>query len=335
MVQEQICILGTGQMAVTCSTLLAQNLHQVTLLGLPQEVDVLQRTGESPHMPGVKVPQGVEVTSDVAVVERASLVVCALPTQVLAGALANLRSAGAALSMPVVSCVKGIELTTGRRPSQIIMQEGGAEAVAVLSGPNIAAEVVRRKPAGAVVACEDGSLAERARATFATDYFRVYTNEDVIGVEFAGATKNVIALAAGIIDGLSLGNNSKASLITRGIVEIARLGVALGASAETFYGLAGIGDLITTCVSPEGRNRTVGEAVARGKPLQRVLDELGSVAEGVPTTKAVRELARSRGIEMPICEAVHAVLFEGKPVRDAILELMTREPKSERTRDYL
>jgi glycerol-3-phosphate dehydrogenase (NAD(P)+) len=232
--------------------------------------------------------------------------------------------------VPVVSCVKGIELTTGRRPSQIIMQDGGAKAVAVLSGPNIAAEVVRRKPAGAVVACEDAILGERVRATFATDYFRVYTNEDVIGVELAGATKNVIALAAGIIDGLALGNNAKASLITRGIVEIARLGVSLGASAETFYGLAGIGDLITTCVSPEGRNRTVGEAVARGKPLQQVLAELGSVAEGVPTTRAVRELARSRGIELPICEAVYVVLFEGKPVRDAILELMTREPKAER-----
>ena len=329
MAQEQICILGTGQMGVTCSTLLAQNRHQVTLLGLPQEVEFLRRTGESPHMPGVKVPDGVEVTSAAAAVGRASLVVCALPTQVLGGALAKLRQAGAEFAVPVVSCAKGIELSTGRRPSQIIMQDGGAEAVAALSGPNIAAEVVRHKPAGAVVACEDLALGQRVRGAFATDYFRVYTNDDVIGVEFAGATKNVIALAAGIIDGLGLGNNAKASLITRGIVEIARLGASLGASPQTFYGLAGIGDLITTCVSPEGRNRTVGEAVARGRPLQQVLDELGSVAEGVPTTRAVRDLARSRGIEMPICEAVHSVLFEGKPVRDAILELMTREPRSE------
>jgi glycerol-3-phosphate dehydrogenase (NAD(P)+) len=330
MPQEQICVLGTGQMGVTCSTLLAENKHQVTLLGLPQEVEILRRIGESPHMPGVKVPPSVEVTADATAVGQASLVVCALPTQVLAGALAKLRAAGAAFeATPVVSCVKGIELTTSRRPSQILRQDGGVEMVAVLSGPNIAAEVVRRKPAGAVVACEDALMAERVRATFATDYFRVYTNDDIIGVEFAGATKNVIALAAGIIDGLGLGNNAKASLITRGIVEIARMGVALGASAETFYGLAGIGDLITTCVSPEGRNRTVGEAVAKGRPLKMVLEELGSVAEGVPTTNALRDLARSRGIEMPICEAVYAVLFEGKPVRDAILELMTREPKSE------
>ena len=329
MASERICILGTGQMAVTCATILSDNHHSVTLLGLPEHVEALSQRRESPHMPGIPLPPRAQVTADCQVLAGASLIVCALPTQVLAPNFAAYRASGLVLSGPVVSCAKGIELDTMRRPSQIITAVGGVDAVAVLSGPNIAAEVVRRKPAGAVVACEDSRIAERVRAAFATDYFRVYTNRDVIGVELAGALKNVIALAAGIIDGLGLGNNAKASLITRGIVEITRLGASLGASPETFYGLAGLGDLITTCVSPDGRNRTVGEAVGRGHRLEAVLAELGSVCEGVPTARAVRDLARRQGVEMPIVDAVNAVLFDGKDVRAAIVELMTRGPKSE------
>jgi glycerol-3-phosphate dehydrogenase (NAD(P)+) len=323
-----VCILGTGQMAVTCATLLCDNGRSVALLGLPGHVDALNKNRESPHMPGVRLPDAARATDDPGVLREASLVVCALPTQVIAEVLAGYRAAGVSITSPVVSCAKGIELNTMRRPSQIIA-EAGAGAVAVLSGPNIAAEIVRRKPAGAVVACDDANLAEQVRSALATDYFRVYTNRDIIGVELAGALKNVIALAAGIIDGLGLGNNAKASLITRGIVEMSRLGVSLGASAETFYGLAGLGDLITTCVSPEGRNRTVGEAVGRGRKLQEVLDELGSVAEGVPTARAVIDLARRQGVEMPIAEGVYSVLFEGRDVRQAIVALMTREPRSE------
>lgn len=325
MAREHVCILGTGQMAVMCATLLCDNGHDVTLVGRPGSITVLRDTGRSAHLSDVAIPATCKLSSDPRQV-AAPLVICALPTQVLSVLLAGFSLAIDPSSV-FVSCSKGIEISTGQRPSQVIARY--ISRAAVLSGPNIAAEVIRRKPAGAVVACEEASLAERVRAAFATDYFRVYTNRDVIGVELAGAIKNVIALAAGIIDGLALGNNAKASLITRGIVEITRLGVALGASPETFYGLAGLGDLITTCVSPEGRNRSVGEAVARGRPLQQVLAELGSVAEGVPTARAVRDLAEQHGIEMPICDAVHAVLFENKPVREAILALMTREPKSE------
>jgi glycerol-3-phosphate dehydrogenase (NAD(P)+) len=164
-----------------------------------------------------------------------------------------------------------------------------------------------------------------------TEWFRVYTNPDVIGVELAGATKNIVAIAAGIIDGLGAGNNAKAALVTRGLVEITRLGVAMGARSETFIGLAGLGDLITTCVSPEGRNRTVGERVGKGQKLEEILGGMDSVAEGVPTTRAVMELARRSRVEMPITEAVHAVLFEGKDVLNALSDLMTRDPKPERT----
>src|SRR5439155_16284636 len=187
-------------------------------------------------------------------------------------------------------------------------------------------------PATAVAAAADESIAVRVQQVFSTQWFRVYTNPDAIGVELAGATKNVIAIAAGILDGLAAGNNAKAALVTRGLVEITRLGVAMGALESTFHGLAGLGDLITTCVSPEGRNRTVGEQIGKGRKLQDILDQMDSVAEGVPTTRAVRELARRFDVDMPITEAVHAVRFEAKDVLHALADLMTREPKPERVK---
>ena len=326
MAVERVCILGTGQMATMCATLLCDNGHEVMLLGKPASIDHIRSRGESPHLPGVPLPKGITLDNVAAPAAAApSIIVGAVPTQAMRSILDRIDSSKAVF----VSCAKGVELSTLRRPSQIAGELAGATDLAVLSGPNIASEVVRRKPAGAVAASADPAVGERVRAAFMTDYFRVYTNTDVIGVELAGALKNVIAIAAGIIDGLALGNNAKASLITRGIVEITRLGVALGASAETFHGLAGLGDLITTCISPEGRNRTVGERVGRGEKLDDVLASLGSVCEGVPTTRAVRDLAMRHGIDMPILAAVHSVLFEGKEVRQALLDLMTREPKAE------
>jgi glycerol-3-phosphate dehydrogenase (NAD(P)+) len=237
-------------------------------------------------------------------------------------------------AIPIVSVAKGIENNSLLRPTQVIADVVGggssARTLAAMSGPNIAAELARYLPATAVVASEDGELAQRVQSAFSTQWFRVYTNPDVVGVELAGATKNVVAIAAGIVDGLGAGNNAKAALVTRGLVEITRLGVAMGASAETFNGLAGIGDLITTCVSPEGRNRTVGERIGKGQKLEAILGGMDSVAEGVPTTRSVIQLARRLKVEMPITEAVHAVLFEGKDVLHALSELMTRDPKPER-----
>jgi len=200
-----------------------------------------------------------------------------------------------------------------------------------LSGPNIAAELARYLPGTAVAACADGEVAQRAQDAFSTPWFRVYTNEDVVGVELAGASKNVVAIAAGILDGLAAGNNAKSALVTRGLVEITRLGVAMGAKPETFGGLAGLGDLITTCVSPEGRNRSVGEQIGKGRKLADVLAKMDSVAEGVPTTKSVMELAQRYDVEMPITEAVYAVLFQDLDVLKALTRLMTRDPKPERT----
>jgi len=241
----------------------------------------------------------------------------------------------------VVSVAKGIENETLMRPTQVIAQVLGDSSrlswgvascnspLAAMSGPNIAAELARYLPATAVAASGDAAFARRVQSVFSTQWFRVYTNADVIGVELAGAMKNVIAIAAGIIDGLAAGNNAKSALVTRGLVEITRLGVAMGAQAETFKGLAGLGDLITTCVSPEGRNRMVGERIGKGRKLGDVLETMDSVAEGVPTTRSVRELARRHNVEMPITEAVYAVLFEDRDVLAALSDLMTRDPKSE------
>jgi glycerol-3-phosphate dehydrogenase (NAD(P)+) len=181
-----------------------------------------------------------------------------------------------------------------------------------------------------VAASTDEELARRVQSVFSTQWFRVYTNSDVIGVELAGAMKNIVAIAAGILDGLAAGNNAKAALVTRGLVEISRLGIAMGAHADTFHGLAGLGDLITTCVSPEGRNRTVGERIGKGQKLADVLGKMDSVAEGVPTTQSVMQLARRLNVEMPITEAVYSVLFENKDVLHALSDLMSRDPKPER-----
>jgi len=231
--------------------------------------------------------------------------------------------------VPIVSVTKGIENDTLLRPSQIIEQVLGPRRLAVLSGPNIADELVRSLPATSTVACADPVLAEQVQQTLSTNWLRIYTNSDLIGVELAGATKNVIAIAAGIIDGLQAGDNAKAALVTRGLVEITRLGVAMGAQASTFAGLSGMGDLITTCISPRGRNRTFGQAIGRGQSVEHALAAIPGQVEGVNTCRSVVALADRHNVEMPITQAVYEVIFEGKSVREAIAELMTRRLKAE------
>jgi glycerol-3-phosphate dehydrogenase (NAD(P)+) len=231
--------------------------------------------------------------------------------------------------VPVCSVTKGLELETYRRPTEIIAEFLPNNPLAVLSGPCVAAELARCLPATVVIASASLDIAERMQAVFGASWFRVYTNTDVLGVELAAAVKNVIALAAGILDGLNAGDNAKAALLTRGLVEITRLGVAMGAQPETFTGLAGIGDLITTCVSPLGRNRSAGERIGRGTRQEDVVRQSVAVIEGIPTTRAVLRLAARCHVEMPITQAVHDVLFESKPPLAAITELMNRPPKAE------
>jgi glycerol-3-phosphate dehydrogenase (NAD(P)+) len=224
---------------------------------------------------------------------------------------------------------KGIERETLARPSEIIHETAPASPIGVLSGPSIAPEVARCLPATVVVASESPAVAELIQTVLSTSWFRVYTNPDVLGVELAGALKNVIAIAAGILDGLKAGDNAKAALVTRGLVEITRLGVAMGARPQTFVGLAGIGDLVTTCVSPLGRNRSAGERIGRGVDAAQVVRDSPSVIEGIPTTRSVMELSARHEVEMPITRAVYEVLFENKAPLTAITELMNRPPKAE------
>ena len=338
---EQLTILGDGAMATVCAILLTENGHGVTMWGAFEEsIEQLMQDREQRRLlPGVKVPQTVRLTAnDAECFADATMILSAVPTQYMRSVWTRLKTY-TPRGVPVVSVAKGIENHTLLRPTQVIADVmgikpgwGGAVAdspLVALSGPNIAAELARYLPATAVAASSDETVAQRVQATFSTQWFSVYTNTDVIGVELAGAMKNVIAIAAGTIDGLGAGNNAKAALVTRGLVEITRLGVAMGAQAESFKGLAGIGDLITTCVSPEGRNRTVGERIGKGKKLEEVLASMDSVAEGVPTTRSVRELAVRYNVEMPITEAVYSVLFENKDVLQALTELMTRDPKAE------
>ena len=342
---ERVTILGDGAMATVCSILLTAGGHRVTMWGAFEESieRLLQDREQCKLLPGVKVPADVRLTAnDADCFDGATMVLSAIPTQYMRGVWQRLAK-HLPPGVPIVSVAKGVENQTLMRPTEVVadvLRKGAglstqhsapstSNPLVALSGPNIAAEIARYLPGTAVVAAPDEAVARRVQAAFSTQWFRVYTNPDVVGVELAGATKNVIAIAAGILDGLAAGNNAKAALVTRGLVEITRLGVAMGARAETFHGLAGLGDLITTCVSPEGRNRTVGERIGKGQKLQDVLAGMDSVAEGVPTTRSVMQLARKYGVEMPITEAVHSVLFDGRDVIQALTELMSREPKPE------
>jgi glycerol-3-phosphate dehydrogenase (NAD(P)+) len=326
-------ILGAGAWGTAVGLVLAQDpQHRVALWSArPENAAVLRERRENVRLlPGVPIPPSILLTSDVSeAVADADLIIIAVPTVYLR---ATVRRIAHTLyrDVPMVSLAKGLEVETFARPTDILRQEVGVERLAVLSGPSHAEEVARGQPTSVVVASADLDLARWIQRRFSTDRFRVYTNLDVVGVELAGALKNVIGIAAGIGDGLGFGDNGKAALLTRGVVEMARFSVALGADPQTFHGLAGIGDLITTCISRHGRNRHVGESLARGEKLPQILARMNMVAEGVYTTRSVHDRALKMGIAMPITEEVYRVLYEDKDPRTAVDDLMLREPTSER-----
>jgi glycerol-3-phosphate dehydrogenase (NAD(P)+) len=319
-------------MATACSVLLAEHAAQTVSLWTrrPEHAAEMLASRENTRLlPGVRIPESVHISADAAeAVDGAAFLVACVPSKYLRDALTQLKPAVTA-GVPFVSVIKGIENGTFLRPSEIITEVLGPRPVVALGGPSHAEEFARRQPASVVAACPDVSLAMDVQELFTTDRFRVYTNTDIVGVELAGALKNVIGIAAGICDGLQYGDNAKAALLTRGIVEITRFGRAFGAERSTFYGLAGMGDLITTCVSPHGRNRRVGERLGRGETLDAILGSMASVAEGITTTKSVYELAVQKQIEMPITKEIYRVLFEGKSPLDATDTLMGRPPKGE------
>lgn len=325
-------ILGSGAMATAIAILLADHVGQdVSLWARSEEKAELlrQQRTNARLLPGVRIPDAVQITHDIdQAVDGSEFLVIAIPSQYLRSTLETL-SGSLTENRPVISVIKGIENETFLRPSQIIEETIGSRAVLALTGPSHAEEIAQRLPASVVVAGGDVALARRVQSLLSTDRFRIYTNQDLIGAELAGALKNIIGIAAGISDGLGYGDNAKSALLTRGIVEISRFGIALGAEPETFAGLAGIGDLITTCISPYGRNRMVGERLGKGESLDQILNSMESVAEGVSTARAVHHLAEKKGIDMPITEQVYRVLFEGLSPQEATDQLMTRPVRKE------
>jgi glycerol-3-phosphate dehydrogenase (NAD(P)+) len=328
-----LAILGSGGWGTALAVVLAQHSgHKIRLWSYRGDVaERLNRLRENTQqLPGVHIPDSVQITSSVHDATRgADAWITAIPTAFLRSTLKLFHSV-AAHPVPVISLTKGIEIETFRRPSEIICQELGMSRVVVLSGPSHAEEVARGGPTSLVAACEDAALAAWVQHHFGTDHLRVYTNSDLIGVELAGALKNVLAIAAGICDGLKFGDNAKAALLTRGLVEMQRFGVTHGADPSTFYGLAGIGDLMTTCFSLHGRNRRVGERLAQGEKLQELLAG-PQVAEGVFTAKSVYERLVRAGLESPILQGVYRVLYEGQSPREAVNDLLGRPQREEST----
>ncbi len=328
----KISVLGGGAMATGCSILLAEHPGQTAWLWTrnPNHARDIRLNRENRRLlPGVILPDTIEVTSDIQqAAEDADVLVIAIPTAFLRQALTE-HAAALAGNSPIVTVVKGMENNTFRRPSEIIRELLPDRPIVALGGPSHAEEFARRLPASVVAACTDLTVAKQVQQIFSNDRFRVYTNQDIIGVELAGALKNIIAIAAGICDGLGFGDNAKSALMTRGLVEITRFGTALGAEVSTFSGLAGMGDLITTCVSPYGRNRSVGERLGRGESLQQILDSMEAVAEGVTTTRSIYEYSQQHNIETPITTEVYAVLFDGKSPLDATNSLMMRPHRTE------
>ncbi|MFH0242224.1 NAD(P)H-dependent glycerol-3-phosphate dehydrogenase [Streptomyces sp. HK10] len=330
----RVAVYGTGSWGTAFAMVLADAGCEVTLWGRRAEsAEAVNTTRTNPdYLPGVVLPEAVRATTDPAeAAAGAQFTVLAVPSQTLRGNL----SAWKPLLPPdtvLVSLMKGVELGTAKRMSEVIEEVAGAgpDRIAVLSGPNLAREIAERQPAASVVACRDEEVARRLQAACHTPYFRPYTNTDVVGCELGGAVKNVIALAVGIADGMGLGDNAKASLITRGLAETTRLGLAMGADAHTFAGLAGLGDLVATCSSPLSRNHTFGTNLGRGMTLAETVAATRQTAEGVKSCESVLDLARRHGVDMPITETVVDIVHDGKPPLVALKELMSRSAKAER-----
>lgn len=329
-----IALIGAGSWGTSLALVLHHNKHRVRCWTIEQStIDDVQEKGEnSRYLPGVKIPEDLLFTKDLKkALEGAELILSSVPSQVVRQVVPqiveNLENDGQIW----VTVSKGIENVTYMRISEVIHEVGNIprEKIVVLSGPSHAEEVSRKVPTAIVAASESLETAKKVQQVFMTTYLRIYANPDIIGVELGGALKNIVALAAGICDGAGFGDNTKAALMTRGLVEMNRLGVKLGARSDTFAGLSGMGDLIVTCMSRHSRNRHVGEEIGKGRKLQEVIDEMVMVAEGVKTTVSAYELSKKMAVEMPITEQIYLTLFEGKPPQQAMLDLMTRQSKEE------
>ena len=326
----KVTVLGSGSWGTALAMVLHDNGHEVMLWSHRKETaERLRQTRENRLLPGVRLPEGMIFTDTIESVADSDLVVFATPSFAVRET-AQLAAPYLRSETVVVSVTKGIERDTGLRMTEIISREiQGICPVAALSGPSHAEEVIRKIPTGLVAACDDLDAAKRVQDAFMNGAFRVYTNGDIVSVELGAALKNVIALSCGVSDGMGLGDNTKALMMTRGMAEMARLGTALGGKNETFAGLSGMGDLIVTCTSMHSRNRRAGILIGQGKTAQEAMEEVGAVVEGYYAAASAHMLAEKLGVDMPICRCAYEVLYEGKPAQVVVGELMSRAKKDE------
>ncbi len=328
----KIAVFGDGGWGTALAVLLKNKGFDVSLWGAFEDnINAIINDRENKRfLPGARIPKGLQLTCDAnETCDSANLIVLAIPSRFLRGVLKKNLDAFRESNASYVSVIKGLEEKTLKRMSEVILEILGDVNLAVLSGPSIAPEVARGIPTAVVVSSEDDALAYKVRDVFRTDRFRVYTNKDLIGVELGGSLKNIIAIAAGVSDGLGFGANTKAAIMTRGLLEMTKLGASMGADRETFKGLSGLGDLVTTCLSLEGRNRSFGESIGKGDNPKNILKKSVMEIEGVWTSKAALALGKRQGIELPITQQVYSVVFEDRSPLSAVNELMLREPRPE------
>ena len=329
---KKASILGAGRWGTALSMLLAEKADEVFLWGRDAKAihEINHKRVNRRYLPREEVPENVTATTDFADLSDSKILVMVTPSAATREVAA---SAAEAVSLekdvPIVSATKGIEASSGKRMTEILAESFVGHPVAVLSGPNHAEEVARHMATASVIGCDDQAVADRLQAIFTLPFFRTYTSDDVVGIEYGGAVKNVFALAGGIADGLGLGDNAKAALVTRGLAELARLGLALGGQPETFQGLSGVGDLIVTCYSAHSRNNRVGQMIGKGHSLDEIGQSVPMVVEGIPNTKNLYELAQARGARTPIIDQVYAILYQDKSPEDALSELLKRDPRPE------
>ena len=331
--KTKVAVLGDGGWGTALAILLHRKGYAVTLWSVFSEYSIYlnKKRINSKFLPSIKIPKEIEITSDLKkAISDKQLIILAVPSEYLRSVLKKIKRTRQNTSRAIfLSVAKGIEVFSLKRMSEVIREELGNIRLAVLSGPTIAQEVAHQIPTAAVISSFDKKLRQHLQNIFMTDKFRIYTNEDVVGVELGGSLKNIIAIACGISDGLGFGTNTKAAILSRGLAEMSRLGVAMGAKIKTFSGISGLGDLVTTCISPYSRNRFVGEQIGRGSTLNRVKAHMQMIAEGIPTAKSVYSLSLKYRVDMPIAREVYLVLYKKKSPLRAVRDLMMREKKEE------
>jgi glycerol-3-phosphate dehydrogenase (NAD(P)+) len=329
---EQIAVIGAGGWGTALSRVWANRGHAVLLWGNDaSRVDEIRNTRENRvYLPGITLPDSVGLTTELQDCADADLIVFVTPSTVLREIARQLQRFVTNKNVVFLSCVKGLERGTGKRMSEILREIFPGHAVAVLSGPNLAIEVSRELPTATVLACTEPERAIRLQSELGTPRFRIYTGEELSGIELGGALKNVFAIAAGAGDGLGLGDNSKAALVTRSLAEMIRLGTKMGANERTFYGLSGAGDLIATCFSRHSRNRRVGEQLGQGRSVKEITTSMQMIAEGIPTAKSAYECARRLDVDTPIIDEVYALVHQDKSAAQAMEDLLARDQKAER-----